>query len=330
MSLQLRVGFIGLGYWGTRLARAAQRAGQIEIVGGFARTPQARDGFRGEFGGESFSSAEELLRSDVEAVSIATPINTHVDYVEAAAAAGKHVLVEKPLSLDVASARRATDAAAAARVVLQVGHQRRRLAATRSVAGWALAGELGTIHSMEATVFNSDGLNPPDNWKFDPAQRVLGAMSQQGVHMIDNMIYVAGRARRVMAFATNVLSGSVGFDASALLIDFESGPVGVLSNSAVGSWVASFAVHGTSGSGWSEHDGGRLFRQTIDEQERIELSVEPTDPLAEQWSDFVASVRSGSQPEVAGEGASEVVAVLEAGALSVERGVPVHLDELRP
>ncbi len=83
-------------------------------------------------GGRSFDSFEQVLESDdVDCILLATPHTTHADLIVAAAGAGKHVFVEKPLTLDVESAKRATAAAEDAEVVLQVGHNKRRQRANR-------------------------------------------------------------------------------------------------------------------------------------------------------------------------------------------------------
>ena len=335
MTEKLSLGFVGLGYWGVRLARAAVASGESVVAGGFARSPVARRSFVEEFGGQGHDDLASLLASDIDAVVIATPIATHADIAVQAARAGRHVLVEKPITLDVAAARRIVQAADDAGVLLQVGHQRRRRAATRRVGGLAASGALGRVHSMEATIFNADGLftgdshNRRDSWKFDPAQRVLGAMTQQGVHMIDNMQYIAGQARRVAAFGTQVVPDGQGIDVAALLVEYDSGPVGVISNSSIGTWVATFTVHGTNGSAWSEDDGARFFHQGIDQRSRSEEPIDPVDALVDQMRDFATCVRDGRRPETDGTAGLEVVAVLQAAALSAERGVAVDVAEVR-
>jgi predicted dehydrogenase len=323
---RLRLGFIGLGGWGRRLAEASSSIESVEVSGAFARTLRARDEFAEDFGATPFDSTAALLASDIDAVVIATPIATHCQLAIEAIEAGKHVFVEKPLALDVPTARRAIAAAAEAGAVLQVGHHRRRLAATRRVAQWAHSGELGIVHSMEGTIFNADGLHPRDDWKFDPRQRVLGAMTQQGVHMIDNMQYVAGPAKSVSVMSKQVLPGGRSEDVTGFLIKYESGPVGVILSSAIGASVGTFAVHGTAGSAWSEDDGSALYRQRIGERQRTGIPVAARDAVVDQLVEFAECIRTGTVPEVDGTAALEVVAVLEAGVRSAERGTVVDVE----
>ena len=110
----VRVGVVGLGWWGGVLADAAGRAG-LEVTACFARTEASREEFAAVRGCYAASSLAELVASDdVEGVILTTPHSVHAEHVEQIAAAGKHVIVDKPFTLTVAEARRALAATAAA------------------------------------------------------------------------------------------------------------------------------------------------------------------------------------------------------------------------
>ena len=114
MSDKVRLASVGLGWWGNVLAEA-EVTGGAEIAGGFARTSETRDAFTSKQGGKPYASFEELLAdAEVDGVLLATPHTAHVDQIVAAAEAGKHVFIEKPLTLEVAGAKRAIAAAEAA------------------------------------------------------------------------------------------------------------------------------------------------------------------------------------------------------------------------
>src|SRR5680860_420783 len=131
---KVRIGSVGLGRWGRSLADAAGETGQLELVSCFARTPETRQQFAAAYGCRNAASLDELLSDDeVEGILIATSHDNHRAQIEAAAAAGKHVFVEKPFTLSVADGRAAVDAAQKAGIVLQAGHQRRRLPAMRAM-----------------------------------------------------------------------------------------------------------------------------------------------------------------------------------------------------
>jgi predicted dehydrogenase len=324
-----RLGFIGVGNWGTKLAQAAQRSGTATVVAGFSRTPSTRREFAEAFGCDEAIGIDDLLARDIDGVVIATPHTTHRDVVAAAAAAGKHVLVEKPLTLTVAEGRAAVDAARQAGVVLQVGHQRRRLAATRALRRLIDDGGLGMVHMLETNLSVPANLKPSGGWKGDPTERPLGGMTGLGVHMLDNLQYLAGPATSVSVHSKPLLAGSALDDVTMCVIEYASGPLAHLATSMVVPKVATVAVHGTSGSAWSEEDGLRLFRQDTGETSRREVAVEPVDALAEQMSEFAAAIAGTATPEVDGATALEVVAVLEAAMLSAARGTTVDVNEVR-
>ncbi|MFP3916153.1 MAG: Gfo/Idh/MocA family protein, partial [Actinomycetota bacterium] len=146
MADRVRTASVGLGWWGRELAKAARATGRFEITTCFARTPETRQEFASQVGCATASSLEGVLSDpDVEALLVATSHQSHREIIEAAADAGKHVFVEKPLTLSVEDGRAAVQAAETAGIVLQVGHQRRRLPAHREMRHLIESGEIGDI-----------------------------------------------------------------------------------------------------------------------------------------------------------------------------------------
>ena len=114
MSRGVRVAIAGTGFIGAVHARSARLAG-ASLVGVAASSPESARRAAATLGAErAFESAEELVAADdVDVVHICTPNHLHVPLAEAALAAGKHVILEKPIAMDAESAQRLTDAAAA-------------------------------------------------------------------------------------------------------------------------------------------------------------------------------------------------------------------------
>ena len=107
MSDKVRLAVVGVGWWGGVLADGVAAGDDAELVACFARTPEAREKFASERGVRAASSYEELLADDqVEGVLLATSHVSHADLIEQAAAAGKHVFVEKPFTLTVEDGKR--------------------------------------------------------------------------------------------------------------------------------------------------------------------------------------------------------------------------------
>lgn len=324
----VRLGSIGLGWWGTELAHAATRSG-ARITACFARTQTSRAEFAARHSCRIASSVEDLLSDpSVEGVLLATPHSSHVPLIEAAAAAGKHVFVEKPLALDYRSGKRAVDAAASAGVLLQVGHNRRRQPAVRRMRSMIDAGDLGLVHHVEGHLSHSRGQSPRPSWREDPAESPAGGMTGLGVHLLDSFVYLVGEISSVVAFSKRILRPSKLDDVTTVMLEFASGPLGSLEVSLVIPEVASIAVFGSAGAVWSEDDGARVFEQRIDEPRRREVAVETASTLDEEIDEFVTCIRSGGNPEVAGTDALHVVLALEAIVESIEGRCVIDLAEI--
>jgi predicted dehydrogenase len=325
----LRVASIGLGWWGGTLAEKAKDAG-LELVGVFARSREQREEFAANHQARPASSLDELLAdSDVEAVLVATPHSTHADLVIEAASAGKHVFVDKPLTLNVAEAKRAIKGAGDAGVVLQVGHNRRRQPANRRLKQMADSGELGMIHYAEANLSNPRGLNPRTGWRSDPAESPAGGMTGLGVHMADNLNYLLGPAARVAAFSKQVIGVGNLDDATVATLEFAGGPVAFIATSMVIPDIARTALWGTEAAGWNEMDGERFYLQRVGERERTEQPVEVLDTVKDELEEFAVNIRTGSEPETGGTEGMEAVVVLEGIVESAATGRVVDLDEVR-
>jgi predicted dehydrogenase len=325
----LRVASIGLGWWGGVLAEKAVDAG-LELVSCFARTPEARNEFAQKHGCRAAQSIDELLSDpEVEAVLVATPHSTHADIAVEAASAGKHVFVDKPFTLTVAEARRATEAAEAAGVVLQVGHNRRRQPANRRLKQMVEDGELGMIHYAEANLSYPKGLNPRTGWRGDPAESPAGGMTGLGVHMADNLIYLLGVPARVAAFTKQVIAVGTLDDVTTATLEFESGPLAFLATAMVIPDIARTALWGTEAAAWNEVDGARFYVQKVGEKEREEQPVETLDTVRDELEELARNVREGLRPETGGPEALEVVAVLEGIVESAATGQVVDLAEVR-
>ena len=325
----VRVASIGLGWWGGTLAEKAAGAG-LQIVSCFSRTEEQRVEFAKTHGGMAAESVEAVLSDpDVEGVLIATPHSTHADFVVEAAAAGKHVFVDKPFTLVVAEAKRAMAAAESAGIVLQVGHNRRRQPANRRLKEMIEAGELGTIQYAEANLSNPRGLNPRTGWRGDPAESPAGGMTGLGVHMADNLNYLLGPAARIAAFSKKVLEIGTLDNVTTATIEYHSGPLAFLGTSTVVPDIARTAVWGTDAAVWNEMDGERFYVQRTGEPERSAQPVDTLDTVEDELAEFAANIRTGARPETGGLEALEAVAVLEAIVESAATGKVVDLDEVR-
>jgi predicted dehydrogenase len=171
----------------------------------------------------AYSSEAELLADPaVEAVYIASPVYLHARQIKMAAAAGKHVLCEKPLTLTSAEAQDAVAACRDAGVFLQEGYMMKFHGAHRKIKQLIDDGRLGKIVYMRAQLScwypRIEGA-----WRQDPKTGGGGALMDMATHLYDLLEYFAGPTRRVACLAATLVQDYRSDDASTTLLQFASG-----------------------------------------------------------------------------------------------------------
>jgi predicted dehydrogenase len=194
--MRLRAAIAGTGFIGRLHARSARLAG-AQLAGVAASTPESARSAAAELGAErAFDSAEELARDPgIDVVHICTPNHLHLPLAEAALAAGKHVICEKPLALDAAGARRLVDAAAEAGLQAGVPFVYRYYPTVREARERVGSGQTGALRLLHGTYLQDWLLYPgDDNWRVD--ERLGGAsraFADIGSHWCDLAEFVSGQ-----------------------------------------------------------------------------------------------------------------------------------------
>jgi predicted dehydrogenase len=192
----LRFGLLGTGYWAREAHASALAASDAaEFVGVWGRHLANAEAVAERFGVRAFADLDELLRV-VDAVAIALPPDVQADLAARAAAAGRHLLLDKPLALSVPSARRVVDAVAAGGVASVIFFTARF---QPEVAAWVEeARGAGDWHSGQATWFGSiyheGGPYAGSAWR-----RRKGALWDVGPHALSLALPLLGPVERVTA-----------------------------------------------------------------------------------------------------------------------------------
>lgn len=328
---KVKLGVVGVGWFGTELTRAARETGLADVISCFARSDERRHAFAGEHGCRAADSLDAMLEDpEIEGVLVASPHATHGPIIDRAASAGKHIFVEKPMTLTVRSALRAIEVTAAAGVTLQVGHNMRRQPANRRIKAMLDAGELGTLLALQGFYGSAFGFSSElPAWRRDPVESPAGGMTAFGAHTVDTFHYFAGPARRVSAFSKQVAGLLPIEETTAVMIEYESGPVAFFGTSYLVPYTNLLAVYGTSASAWNEEEGSSLSLQGRDDEKRSRQELEPLDTVADEMAEFARCIREGGRPETGGAEGLEVAAVLEAVVESAASGRAVELTERR-
>ena len=182
---------------------------------------------------------------------IASPHSQHVAQIVAAVRQGLHVFCEKPLALDLESARNAVAAGEEAGRVLAVGFNRRFLPAYQRLLHLVSSRGLGRILHIEGNFSGPFGLGyKPGVWHVDRSETPAGGMTLMGVHVLDAMIGVAGKVLRVQARSRRQVLEVDLDDTTDVLLDFDGGCTGYLSTLTATARQWRLQVFGTAG--WAQ------------------------------------------------------------------------------
>lgn len=248
-AMVTRAAIIGLGRWGRSLVTAvAGRSDVIRFTRGYTRTAGSADEFCRGKGVALADSYEAILRdAEIDAVVLATPHSQHAAQALAAIAAGKHIFVEKPLTLDLKSARSVAEAARLAGLVLAVGFTRRFHPSIAELRRRAQDGRLGKIVAMVAQhTTSTQQFIAPGNWRTAPEEAPGGALTAVGVHALDHMIEFGGHVRDVHCRTARNYPGPSD-DTTTIMLQFESGATGLIFCSVATATNFEFTAYGTGG-----------------------------------------------------------------------------------
>ena len=246
----IRAAIVGIGRWGRTLVGAAQGKSQaIRFAAGHNRTRANAEAFCAEHGIALRDSLDSSLADPaIDAGVFATPHSEHGDQVERAAAAGKHVFMEKPFTLDLTSAARALGAVTRARVVLGVAYPRRFHPGIKELKTRIDDGRLGTIGHCHGEQNSPAGLfMNPQSWRALASEAPAGGMTASGVHNLDAMIHLFGRIDEVYATSRRRAIAYDAEDTTSVMFGFANGMSGTLLCSLVTAVGYRLAVFGSRG-----------------------------------------------------------------------------------
>lgn len=348
----LRVGIVGCGVIFRNHVEAYQALPEVEVVAVLDADRAKATERAAQYGiGTVARDLDELLSLGLDIVSVCTPHPTHEAIVLACAAAGVHVLCEKPIAVDLAAAERMTTAAEQAGVRLGVVFQRRfwpaaqrlRAAIEDGPVGAPILGHCSVLLHREHEYYTKDA------WRGTWAADGGGVLMTQAVHYIDLLQWFMGRPVEVSGHISSYEHRDVieVEDTAVATIVFESGALATLSasTSATPALGVHLTVTGRTGATMSltecpEGTAGRndivAVGDTVVEDMRFPEGIAPNVDLltineklmpfhAVQVQDFVDAVRTGREPAVTGEDATTALRIIAAVYESSRTGQPVRL-----
>lgn len=339
-SGRVRLAVIGAGLGSSPHFKSLQDlADAAEVVWVHARDASRLAAAQVPHGASKTTRLEDILEdSSVQAALVLTPPNTHLELVQRLARAGKHVLVEKPLEIDLARAQSLVRVCESQGVLLAVMLQHRLRPAATSLRALLNAGELGQLVSASASV----RWWRPQSYYDVPGRGTLardggGVLITQAIHTLDLLLSYTGLPTRVMGLAsTSPVHAMESEDCACALLQYASGAMATLqaTTAAYPGFPERLELNGTLGCASLE---AGVLQAAFTNGQTLSVgghqgSGGGADPMAFDHAahravllDFIDAVRHGREPAVTGRSALAAQQVIEAIMTSSRSGSPVAL-----
>jgi UDP-N-acetyl-2-amino-2-deoxyglucuronate dehydrogenase len=339
---------VGVGIIGTGLSASQHLAAFAEVplarvvaVAGTS-TEKAR-AFAARWGiPRAYGSAAELLADPaVQVVHLCTPPDARAPLAEAAAAARKHLLVEKPMGRTVADADRIIAAAERGGVRLGAMFQYRFTPQARALRDAVAEGRLGRLLlvDLQAKWYRTDAYYRDSGWRGTAAREGGGVLINQAIHALDLLQWIAGPVAEVRGVVATTLHPIEMEDVGLAHLRFASGAVGavVATTVAYPGFSERLAFHGERGTAVLVQGEATIEWSLAGEEPRVErLAAPPSgasrDPAAissqahvAEFTDFYSAIRDGRPPAIDGREGRRALALVEAIYRSHREGQPVRL-----
>ena len=326
----VKFGLLGAGRIGKVHARTIANSGRASVAYVADAIGEAATALAGEVGAKP-ASIEEILASDVNAVLIATPTDTHADLIEQAARAGKAILCEKPVSLSVERITACLPIVEAAGVPLMIGFNRRFDPNFSTLQQRLRQGEIGDVEIV--TIISRDPAPPPVSY----IARSGGLYRDMMIHDFDMARFLLGEEPVVVnalggALVDKAIGEAGDVDTAAVQMQTASGKIAVITNSrrATYGYDQRIEVHGSKGM----LRAGNVHMTTLERADASGFSADViqnffidryVEAYAREVLSFIDAVEKGTTPTPSGHDGLMAQRLAEAATTSSQTGQPVRL-----
>ncbi len=327
----VRFGIVGCGTISRTHAEALKACENAELAAVCDIYPPNLERMVREEGARGYTDYREMLKDPaIDAVTILTASGTHAEIGIAAAGAGKHVVVEKPIDVTLEAANRLIAACKASGVKLCCIFQHRFDASVQALKDAAGAGAFGRLNCCccHTKWYRSQEYYDSVSWRGTRAMDGGGALMNQSIHYIDLMQYVMGDVDEVMGYAGTLAHERMETeDVAVVSLRFQSGALGLIegTTSAYPGFSTRLDVHGNAGSVILENDAITFWQfengLVCDEV----LKTKGPKPHRYQLQDFINAILEDRDPLVTGEEAVKSLKIVLAVYESARTGKPVKV-----
>ena len=338
----LGFGIIGLGSIAGHHIKSIIELDDCELVAVSSRNEEKLQNTAAQYNIDTFNNYKELVEHpSVDVVSICTPSGFHLEPALAAAAAGKHVITEKPLEVSVERGLKMIRACEEANVKLACIFQNRYSPDYLRLWQAVRDGKLGKLVLGNAYIkwFRDQEYYMASDWRGTLKGDGGAALINQAIHTIDLLLNVMGPVKSVFGLTKTIAHDIEGEDLGTAILEFESGALGTIEGSTAifQGYPEKLEIHGVKGNIILE--GGKITEWTSEAgsslpQSDKTVSTGSANPMAidyklhkNQISEIVQNILQGSAPAVDGREALKSLALIEAIYQSSESGKKIVMHK---
>jgi predicted dehydrogenase len=329
-----KIVLIGVGKFGKnhlRVLKELEKDGLCTLYGVADKRNEILETVRKNYDVATTTNLTEFLKSDIDAVDIVTPADTHFELCRKCLEAGKHVFVEKPLATKYTEARKLVQFAAGKKRILMVGLIYRYNPAVKKIKEFIDLGELGKIYYMLGHYMG-----------FKDPRTDVGALLNFAVHHIDIYDYLLEEIPEEIACSTGYFLGRKNFeDLAVLVLRYRNDATGIIE----GGWLPPGNCRDLTVVGSEKSITSDLSKQTIIlhdihverndgtlkavDKGSSTLYVKFEEPLKLELKDFIECIKTGRKPTAHSEAASRSVMIAEKALKSARLKRSVKLNEIK-
>ncbi|MCP4476471.1 MAG: Gfo/Idh/MocA family oxidoreductase [Planctomycetaceae bacterium] len=317
-------GIVGCGMISNFHARAIEEIRGAKFVACFDNRLESAERLASEFGGVAYSDLNAMLADPkVDVVTICTPSGAHMEPAVAAANAGKHVIIEKPLEVTLKRCDKIIDACERNNVVCSTIFPSRFHGASQELKKAIDAGKFGTLSLGDAYVkwFRTQEYYDSGAWRGTWALDGGGALMNQAIHSVDLLIWLMGPVKSLSAQTATLAHQRIEVeDVATAALKFENGALGVIeaTTAAFPGMLKKIEIHGSEGTAVIEEEDIKTWefaKMTAKDKKiaaefasKTQTGGGAADPSAighaahaHQFKDVLKSIKQGTKPAIDGE-----------------------------
>ena len=342
---KVRFGIIGAGNVGEIHAKSISEIENAELIAAFSPNLEKLKKFAKKFSCDYHTTLQELLlRKDIDAVCILTPSGTHAKIGIEAARYGKHVIVEKPIDVNLDMADALIEECERQSVKLSVISQRRFSDAVKTTKEYVKSGKMGKLNfgGVQVKWYRSQEYYDSRAWRGTWALDGGGALMNQSIHYVDLLQYIVGPIEEVFSYCGTKAHNIEVEDLLVGSLKFKNGALGLVEATTVAypGLFARLDIYASNGTAVIMDDEIEFL--TIKSDKKLKKSVKRKSENCgaasakishelhkKQLKDIVDSILNNKKPQVTGVDGRNALAIVIALYESCRTGKPIKVDVMK-